>query len=71
MRLREAVWLALIVVPFAGSCGRNGALYGTTVIGGRLGYGNVFELTPAGSGYTESVLHTFRGGSDARFHMPA
>ena len=29
-----------------------------------LGCGTVFKLTPAGSGYTESVVYAFAGGSD-------
>lgn len=43
----------------------NGNLYGTTLDGGgTCGCGVVFELTPGQSGYTESVLYTFQGGSD-------
>jgi uncharacterized repeat protein (TIGR03803 family) len=45
-----------------------GALYGTTVIGGMHGSncgsggcGTVYKLTPAGSGYTERVIHHFSG----------
>jgi uncharacterized repeat protein (TIGR03803 family) len=41
-----------------------GDLYGTTVFGGPANAGTVFKLTPLGSGYRESVLHRFRGGSD-------
>jgi len=46
-----------------------GNLYGTTLSGGStncyLGCGVVFELSPAsGGGWTETVLHTFTGGSD-------
>lgn len=36
-----------------------GALYGTTRSGGASSGGTVFKLTPAGSHYTESVLHSF------------
>jgi len=40
----------------------NGNLYGTTMFdGGKISLGVVFKVTPAG---TESVLHTFLGGSD-------
>jgi uncharacterized repeat protein (TIGR03803 family) len=42
----------------------SGGLYGTTYFGGRHGNGTVFKLTPSGSGYTESVLHSFTGGTD-------
>jgi uncharacterized repeat protein (TIGR03803 family) len=42
----------------------NGALYGTTSGGGRRDNGTVFKLTPSGSGYRESILHTFRNSPD-------
>jgi uncharacterized repeat protein (TIGR03803 family) len=41
-----------------------GALYGTTEIGGAANLGIVFKLTPTASGYTETILHAFRGGDD-------
>jgi len=42
-----------------------GNLYGTTSFGGTVGWGTVFELTPAGGGgWTEQVLHNFLGYSD-------
>jgi uncharacterized repeat protein (TIGR03803 family) len=46
----------------------SGNLYGTTQFRGRSncagqGCGTVFELTPANGGWTETVLHSFRGGS--------
>ena len=41
-----------------------GNLYGTTVAGGQNGNGVVFQLTPAGSGWTEHVLYNFTGGAD-------
>ncbi len=44
--------------------GAGGTLYGTTVFGGRHGAGDVYELTPDGSGYTETILHTFGGPGD-------
>jgi len=39
-----------------------GNLYGTTHSGGANGYGVVFELSPEGSSWTETVLYTFTGG---------
>jgi uncharacterized repeat protein (TIGR03803 family) len=51
-----------------------GAIYGTTADGGRIGakgdgYGTVFKLTPPGQAqeaWTETVLYRFQGGSDGR-----
>jgi uncharacterized repeat protein (TIGR03803 family) len=37
-----------------------GNLYGTTTFGGANGDGTVFKLTHSGSGWTESVIHTFQ-----------
>ena len=42
---------------------RKGAVYGATQFGGTFNNGAVFKLTPAKSGYTESVLYSFPGGS--------
>jgi uncharacterized repeat protein (TIGR03803 family) len=48
-----------------------GNLYGTTTqggnfnIGGGNGCGVVFKLSPGASAWTESVLYTFNGGTDA------
>jgi uncharacterized repeat protein (TIGR03803 family) len=41
-----------------------GNLYGTTLHGGSGNLGVVFELTPSGGGWTESVIHDFTGGDD-------
>lgn len=38
---------------------RAGNMYGTTYFGGTYGYGAVFELTPSGGAYTESIIHSF------------
>ena len=47
--------------PYGGVIqGSDGNLYGTTSQGGTAGYGTVFKLTLAG---TETVLHSFAGGS--------
>ncbi len=53
--------------PFAGLIlDAAGNLYGTTEYGGASGYGTVFKLTPNADGsWTESVLYSFNGGSDA------
>lgn len=44
-----------------------GNIYGTTVTGGKFGYGTVFELSPSSGGqWTESVLHNFAGTPDGK-----
>jgi uncharacterized repeat protein (TIGR03803 family) len=44
-----------------------GNLYGTTVAGGPLGWGTVFELTPSGDGHwSEHIVYAFQGGDDGR-----
>jgi len=73
-------WTETVIYSFNGEDGQQpwysgvildkaGNLYGTTVYGGSGGCdfgpcGDVFQLTPAGSGWTESVIHNFQGGSD-------
>jgi len=50
--------------PYAGVVFDNvGNLYGTTELGGDpiLGNGTVFQLTPSGGGWTETLLHAFNG----------
>ena len=47
----------------------SGDLFGTTGSGGKggavkCGCGTVFELTPSGSGYTETLLHSFKGAPE-------
>ena len=41
-----------------------GALFGTTYIGGPGGPGAVYQLTPSGGGWTESLAYSFRGQED-------
>jgi uncharacterized repeat protein (TIGR03803 family) len=40
-----------------------GNLYGTASSGGEYGSGVVFELSPAGTSWTETVLYSFAGGT--------
>jgi uncharacterized repeat protein (TIGR03803 family) len=42
---------------------RAGKMYGTTCCGGTYDGGIVFQLTPSGDGWTESILHNFANGS--------
>jgi uncharacterized repeat protein (TIGR03803 family) len=41
-----------------------GNLYGTTESGGSYGFGTVFELSPAGTGWSEKVIYSFNEGPD-------
>src|SRR5208337_2955021 len=41
----------------------SGNLYGTTQKGGAKNLGVVFELSPSKHGWTETVLHSFAGGT--------
>jgi uncharacterized repeat protein (TIGR03803 family) len=51
--------------PYAGLIiDKKGALYGTTVEGGSVGYGSVFKLAQSSSGYTKSILYSFQGVPD-------
>lgn len=44
---------------------QNGSLYGMTPIGGEFGLGVIYQLTPQPNGeWTQSVIHTFTGGTD-------
>ncbi len=69
-------WLETVVYSFTGGADggepyygdltfdQAGNIYGTTYFGGSSGNGVVFKLTRSGSGWTESVLWNFTGGSD-------
>jgi uncharacterized repeat protein (TIGR03803 family) len=70
-------WYPLILYPFTGGGDGGGPsiefsfdvsnnIYGATYSGGAYGNGTVFKLTQngLGSGWTESVLYSFQGGSD-------
>jgi uncharacterized repeat protein (TIGR03803 family) len=52
-------------VPYAGVIGDTaGNLYGTTSAGGSAGDGTVFELSPKGLVYAETILYNFTGQTD-------
>ncbi|MGD0213468.1 MAG: choice-of-anchor tandem repeat GloVer-containing protein [Terriglobales bacterium] len=44
-----------------------GNLYGTASAGGAYGYGVVFELSPSGSNWTETVLYSFANDGDGAY----
>lgn len=66
-------WTAMVLYSFTGGQDGSGPgygnvvfdqagnLYGTTTQGGDHGMGVIFKLTPSGSGWTETVLHSFNG----------
>jgi uncharacterized repeat protein (TIGR03803 family) len=45
----------------------NGALYGTTSVGGEKQNGTVFKLIPSGSRYVKRVVYRFEGGNDGAY----
>jgi uncharacterized repeat protein (TIGR03803 family) len=69
-------WTENVVHAFAGSDGSEpagslvfdsaGNMYGTTTTGGHPSNGVVFKISPSGSGWTYSVIHTFLGRADGR-----
>jgi uncharacterized repeat protein (TIGR03803 family) len=75
-------WTETVIHSFTGSDGTPGAggawpvysltadasgnLYGNTYLGGTAGEGVVFKMTPSGSGWVESVVHSFSGSGGER-----
>ena len=54
--------------PFSGVIfDQAGSLYGTTYDGGPTGGGTVYQLTPSGSGWTETTLYTFFDDSNGDY----
>jgi uncharacterized repeat protein (TIGR03803 family) len=72
--VQEQGQTATVLYNFTGNSGESpmsnllfdtsGNLYGTTEGGGLYGYGTVFELSPNGGGWNETVLYSFTGGTD-------
>ncbi len=46
-----------------------GNLYGTTYEGGTSNRGTAFQLAPKGGTWTETVLHSFSGGTDGQYPL--
>lgn len=42
-----------------------GNVYATTQTGGKYGFGTVFKLSPSATGYSETIVYSFRGKGDA------
>lgn len=71
------VWTEQTIYAFSGPDGSTpfngvvvdavGNLYGTTISGGQHGFGTVFELSPSGGGWTETVLYSFQNGNDGGY----
>jgi uncharacterized repeat protein (TIGR03803 family) len=78
-------WTETVIHSFTGSDGTPGAggawpvytltadasgnLYGNAYLGGTAGEGVVFKMTPSGSGWVESVVHSFSGsGGDGPYN---
>lgn len=65
-------WTFTTLYSFSGTGGSwavltmdaGGNLYGTTLLDGAHGQGNIFKLTPSDGGWTYTSLHDFTGGSD-------
>jgi uncharacterized repeat protein (TIGR03803 family) len=67
-------WTESIIYSFSGSngeypdsaltCDSAGNLYGTAGSGGMFGYGVVYELSPDGDTWNETVLYSFTGETD-------
>jgi uncharacterized repeat protein (TIGR03803 family) len=72
----HGTWTESVLYSFHGSDGshptsgvvldRTGNLYGTTNSGGPNNWGEVYELTNSGSGWTLQVLHGFQNQNDGR-----
>jgi uncharacterized repeat protein (TIGR03803 family) len=78
LKLSGGTWTKSVLYAFTGGAdgayplGRlifdhAGNLYGAAAYGGSSACGTVFQLTPSGGGWTQSVLHSFKGVSDGCF----
>jgi uncharacterized repeat protein (TIGR03803 family) len=46
---------------------KSGAIYGTTLFGGPHNVGTVFQLSPAGEGWSETISYSFTGAEDGAY----
>jgi uncharacterized repeat protein (TIGR03803 family) len=75
----DGTWTESILHNFVGSDGEGpvarvifdseGNLYGTTDLGGAYSSGVVFKLAPNGSSWSETVLYSFKSGSDGAYPL--
>jgi uncharacterized repeat protein (TIGR03803 family) len=74
----DGVWSEIILENFLGNISDGtpnagvtlddeGNVYGTTDLGGEYGSGSVFELTESAGAWSETLLHSFTGGSDGSY----
>ncbi len=73
-RSSNGTWTETVLYSFSGIDGdapvaalvmdSAGNLYGTTAGGGAYGGGTAFEVSPSGTNWVESVLHSFGNGQD-------
>ena len=72
----QCYWSENVIYEFAGGndgsrptgdtvFDQTGNFYGTTFNSGANGVGTVYELSPSGGGWSESVIHTFSGSDGA------
>jgi len=43
-----------------------GNIFGATGLGGSVGYGTIYELSPSNQGWTENILYNFAGAADGQ-----
>lgn len=78
-RTAMAPWDETVIHRFTGSDGQmpladltfdpSGNIYGTTFYGGSTGNGVVYELTPSGDSWTETVLYSAKNNGDGRLAL--
>ncbi|MGA2902230.1 MAG: choice-of-anchor tandem repeat GloVer-containing protein [Candidatus Korobacteraceae bacterium] len=78
-RTALTMWNETVIHRFTGSDGEmpladltfdpSGNIYGTTFVGGSTGNGVVYQLTPSGGSWTETVLYSAQNNGDGRLAL--